>query len=148
MLIELAYPSLIAQHEARTPGMRLTTTNGLVNQISMGGWKDTLTNEHLIGATHMMRMQQPIASTVASLGPLVTKAPIPFAATIGVGLTFGGHVWSYHLNTEIRTNVAILTNRGFSSSDLHSTGGVVIDIRRAYVDKGTWDVEAPFGLAY
>jgi hypothetical protein len=148
LLIELVYPLLIAQHEARMPGMRLTTTNGLVRPVAVGGWKEGLTNEHLTGATHMMRMQQPLASTMASLGPLVTRAPIPHATAIGAGLTAVGHVWRHHLDGQIRVNETILANRGTSPTDLSRPGGVVIDIRRAFIDKGNWQVETPFGLAY
>lgn len=148
LLIEFVYPSLVAQHEARMPGMRLIATNGLAQPTPVGGWKERLSNEHLIGATHMMRMQQPLASTVASLGPLVAKAPIPFAGVIGTGITTGGQIWRHHLDNQVRMNDTIVAHRGINPSDLSNPSGVVLDMRRAFIDKGNWQVEAPFGLAY
>jgi hypothetical protein len=47
-----------------------------------------------------------------------------------------------------QTNQALLAIRPPTLPDVGRANGVVFDLRRAYVDRGAWEVEAPFGLAY
>jgi hypothetical protein len=156
LFIELAYAFLIAQHHQRLPGMQLTASNGLVNPLSSFqsqiGQKQLMSTDRLLTAYGRMQVQEPFARGLTDIGNMVAGIGIgkgnPVVAAVGTGLSAMGQAWTHGLNVGKTSSDFVLAPRGIAAPDVSRPNGVLIDMRRAYVDKGNWEVEAPFGLAY
>lgn len=155
LLIELVYPSLIAHHHERKPAMQLTATNGLVNPFSslqsQIAQKQQMPTDRLVPAYGRMQVQEPFARGITDIGNAVAGYGIgaknPVAVAVGSGLSGVGQTWTHMLNVGKTSTDLVLAHRGIAPA-ISNPNGVLIDLRRAYVDKGNWEVETPFGLAY
>lgn len=155
LLIELAYSFLIAQHHERKPAMQLTATNGLVNPFSslqsQIAQKELMPTDRLVPAYGRMQFQEPFARGITDIGNAVAGYGIgaknPVAVAVRGGLAGVGQTWTHMLNVGKTSTDLVLAHRGIAPA-ISNPNGVLIDLRRAYVDKGNWEVETPFGLAY
>jgi tetratricopeptide (TPR) repeat protein len=130
MLLEQAYPFLIARHTQRDPGMQLTLTHGLINQMD---YKRSLSPAQIAqGQWNMDYIGRPFANAL-------DKSGIPIISFLGKQL-------NDHINFSTKTNeLALQKNYGIGIADVRP-GGVTTDMRSAFVDSGKWPVVTWFGL--
>ena len=131
MLLELAYPYCIAQHDNRDPGMQLTLTQGLVDQLD---YKMSLELVQIVdGQWRVDHFWKPGAD---------------FLESFGGPLAFVGKQWNRHLDFVTKTNEFVCKDQWGIPFHEVQRGGVLANLRRAYIDKGNWPVINWFGLAY
>lgn len=133
MLLELAYPYLIAKHDQRDPGMQLSLTRGgLIDDNKY--LKNLSPVDIAAGQWRVDHLWQPFADALESSGMPV--------------IDFVGSQLNRHLDRIInRNDMYLRKNYGIELDEIRP-GGVLIDYRRAFVDKGEWPVVNWFGLAY
>jgi tetratricopeptide (TPR) repeat protein len=161
LVIEAAYPFLIARHDQRNPGMQLTLRQGLMDSMT---YRSGLSTQQILAAQKRMDyIYRPAADAVSRL---------PVVGALGAQ-------WNRHLDVATRNNAATLAGRGVlapggvgaskmtvptppelrlrpyhtsSSPPAYRTssfppGDVAADLRKAYVERGEWPVINWFGLA-
>lgn len=130
LLLEQAYPLLIARHTQRDPGMQLTLTHGLVNQTQ---YKESLSISQIArGQVNMDYLGRPLANALKSSGVPVLK--------------FWGEQLNNHIDFSTKTNdMALQRNYGIGI-DAVRPGGVTTEMRNAFLDTGKWPVVTWFGL--
>jgi tetratricopeptide (TPR) repeat protein len=130
MLLELAYPLLIAQHNQRDPGTQLTLKYGLI---------DKMTHRSMMSPGDIIMGQARMDNLWIPMWHAVTKIPV---------IGFIGKWGLDHCETSHRANSFALKDKWGMDLERTRVGGVLVDLRRAYVDKGDWPVGNWFGLAY
>lgn len=129
LILEYAYPYLIARHDQRDPGMQLTLTHGLVDQET---YKESLTPAQIAqGQWNMDHIGRPIADALES-----SRLP---------GIAFMGKQLNDHFDFSTHGNDLALRRQGMTLDDVRP-GGVKVDMSQALIDVGHWPVTNWFGL--
>lgn len=131
ILIECAYPLLIAKHNQRDPGTQLTLTHGLMDQME---YKGSLRPDQIAtGQWRIDHLWRPFANALISSG-----VPV---------VSFVGRELKQHHEFSTHTNELVCQSKYGISLDTLRPGGVTTEMRRAFVDQGEWPVANWFGLA-
>lgn len=131
-LIEHAYPTLIVKFDQRKPGMQLSLRHGLIDDRTF--LQNQTPAQIVSGQWRMDHLWRPMADALQSSG-------IPL-------INFAGAQLNRHYARATQRNVDFLSREyGMNPMDIRP-GGVLADLRKAYVDKGDWPVTNWFGLAY
>jgi tetratricopeptide (TPR) repeat protein len=176
MLIELAYSPSIERHDSRHSGTLLASQNGLSapqgilnrsvstgvsQQGQMIGFQAF--NPWLIPAVRAVATLSPglgpIAQTLPTMGAVRTALSSTWnnhRALLGAkyyaeAVTIGSTLFATRApNPYVQVGAALIGATSALTARVidHRIGGVSADTRRAYVDEGNWNMEAPFGLVY
>lgn len=130
LVLELAYPYLIAMHEQRNPGTQLTLSHGLMDSMQYRAGLSTRQIE--AGQWRVDHLWRPLADAVSQIG-------IPVVGAFGDQL-------NRHLDVATRNNELTLAGRGIALDSVRP-GGVSTEMRKRYLDRGDWPVLSCFGLA-
>ena len=130
LVIELAYPNLIAKHTKRDPGMQLAVGNGQLYHGDKLDYMRNLSDNQLIdGQNRVNNLWRPMADLLESM-PLVGSL---------------GKQWNRHLDTA--SNAAnIASGERDLSLQTFNTGGVSTEMKRVFVNQSNWPVVSWFGL--
>jgi hypothetical protein len=178
MLIELAYVYLIERYDRRHPGTTLAQSaylrpNAPLNiAMSMGPnqpgqgndarvlnpWLSTARAVSAASLGPVTVVATPVVATWNSLnthqqltvlkvtGVAITTIAVPAAQLLPIPpparVAIGGVVAIYG------ATISAQADMGLRSLEPKSGGAMADVLRRPYIDKGNWNLEAPFGLAY
>ena len=129
VILEEAYPNLIARHDQRRPGMQLTRQ----------GFMDASSYRKSIGPNGIV-MGQARIDNVWRHGANGLE-PIPIVGYVG-------KMWNRHLDHATDMNRKVMTNQYQLNLDDFREGGVGTKPARVFKDTGHWPVTTVFGLMY